>query len=296
MNPDILVFGSINIDHVYRVPDFVRPGETLSCLHYQRLPGGKGANQAVALARSGLPVSFAGACNKNDLWLSEILEKEQVDTRFLLQSEMPSGHALVQVNAAGENAIVIHPGANHGFSREQIDRILDAFPSKSLLVLQNEINDTPYLLQAARKRRFIISFNPAPADEHCASLPRLADIVFLNHSECLRLGGQDTLKASFERLCREAPETAFVLTLGERGARYRFREKDIFQAAFPVTSVDTTGAGDTFVAYFLHDWIQGQDPARALESACRAAALAVRKPGALKAIPFRHELQNKAFS
>ena len=160
----ILNFGSLIIDHVYQVPHFVRPGETLPATQYRVFAGGKGFNQTVAIARAGLPVSHAGAIGENGRWLLDLLTAEAVDIAGVVVTDVPTGHGIIQVTPQGENAILQYPGANRTITRAHIDRVLARFGRGDLLVLQNEINDIAYLLQRAHTRGVRVVMNPAPMD------------------------------------------------------------------------------------------------------------------------------------
>ncbi|MDP7395895.1 MAG: PfkB family carbohydrate kinase, partial [Lentisphaeria bacterium] len=189
----VLNFGSINIDHVYRVDHFVVPGETLPTDSYQRLPGGKGFNQTVALARAGAAVSHAGRIGTDGIWLRDYLEALNVDTTHLnVGEDIPTGHAVIQVGPTGENTILLHGGANHCIAEDDVDRILqDAARAGDALLLQNEISAMPHLISSAADRGLQIVLNPAPmtravrdyALEHVA-------VLILNQVECEQLTGR----------------------------------------------------------------------------------------------------------
>ena len=151
---NVLNFGSINIDHVYRVDHFVVPGETLPSDSYQRLPGGKGFNQTVALARAGAAVSHAGRIGTDGIWLRDYLDALNVNTTHLNVSEdIPTGHAVIQVNPTGENAILLHGGANRCIAENDVDRVLEeAARAGDALLLQNEISAMPHLISSAADR------------------------------------------------------------------------------------------------------------------------------------------------
>ena len=136
----IINFGSINIDHVYEVEHFVRPGETLRSESYRIFSGGKGANQSLALARAGAKVLHAGKIGKEGIWLMEGLAQSGVDTSLIRITDTPTGHALIQVNTEGENAIIIHGGANETVTEADIQRVLDLAQKGDCLLVQNEIN------------------------------------------------------------------------------------------------------------------------------------------------------------
>ncbi len=139
----ILNFGSLNIDHFYKVDHFARPGETLGCGDYQVFAGGKGNNQSVALGRAGAAVYHAGKLCDRDIWLKELLEESCVNTKFIELADHPSGHAIIQVDKKGQNSIVIFGGANRQITETHIERVLEEFSSGDHLLVQNEINDIP---------------------------------------------------------------------------------------------------------------------------------------------------------
>lgn len=167
----ILNFGSINIDHVYRVPHLVLPGETLSARSCTIKPGGKGANQSAAIAQAGGSVFHAGKIGEDGRWMVEMLNEFGVDTQFVRVGETATGHAIIQVDDNGENSIVIYGGGNQEITRDEIDATLDSVEAGTLLLLQNEINDVPYIMRAAADRGIAICINPAPMTEAVQGYP-----------------------------------------------------------------------------------------------------------------------------
>ncbi|NKB65570.1 MAG: ribokinase [Candidatus Latescibacteria bacterium] len=290
---NILNFGSLNIDHVYQVDHIVRPGETLPGSSYQVFAGGKGANQSTALARAGAPVYHAGQVGPDGAWLVEQLLEIGVDTRFTrLAEEEATGHAIIQVDAQGQNAIVLYPGANTCIDRAQIDRTLDYFSPGDLLLLQNEINDIPYLMRQAKECDLQICFNPAPFTPLVPGYPlELVDILVVNQTEGAGLAGMDEKGVVLDQLAQHYPTAELVLTLGAEGVQYRSQTESHRVAALPVAVADTTAAGDTFIGYFLAARAEEQDVPQALDLANRAAARCVMQPGAQASIPIRDEVE-----
>jgi len=287
----ILNFGSICIDHVYRVPHFVRPGETLPSTDYRVFAGGKGFNQTLALARAGASVSHAGAIGADGRWLLELLTAEAVDIADVRVSETPNGHAVIQVNEHGENAIVLYPGANRTITREHIDAVLARFGVGDVLLLQNEISHVDHLIRRGHERGMRIVMNPAPMDATVAAPPlELVDLLVVNEVEAADLTGAATPAALLDGLRRRMPGAAIVLTLGADGAIYDDADQRIHTPAWPVEVVDTTAAGDTFTGYLLAGLTLGLTVSQAMARAARAAALCVSRPGAADAIPHGHEL------
>ena len=180
----VLNFGSINVDHVYNVEHFVRPGETISCQKYRRFAGGKGLNQSIALALAGACVYHAGKVGVEDTWLKILMEDKGVNTRFVETINGPSGHAIIQVNTTGENSIVIVGGANQLMSESDVQRILADFGPDDWLLIQNEVNAVPQIIRSAKAKGLTIVFNPAPMNPQVLSYPlELVDILVVNETE-----------------------------------------------------------------------------------------------------------------
>jgi ribokinase len=262
----VLNFGSINIDHVYRV---------------------------VALARAGAPVWHAGKIGADGLWLKNQLGQVGVDTTFLEVVDGPTGHAIIQVIPSGENAIVLHGGANQHIELPHIAKTLSAFSSGDYLLVQNEISGVAEVIRHAAERGLKVAFNPAPLSATVRSYPLdLVDIFFLNQVEAEGLT-QETTPENIAAVMRRAfPKATTILTLGSKGACYFDAENRLDQSAEIVAPVDTTAAGDTFIGFLLAELSQGGDKQKALALACRAAAICVTRPGAADSIPWRSELES----
>ena len=275
----VLNFGSLNIDLVYRVREFVRPGETISASSFARFPGGKGLNQSIALARAGAKVFHAGAVGRDGGFLLELLRENGVDILAVeISDDAPSGHAVIQVADSGENAIVLYPGANHQITTELIDRALALTEPGDILLLQNEISAMVEIMRRAAERGLRIFFNPAPMTEAVGAYPlELADTLIVNETEWEALSGM------FPSL-----EANVLQTLGAKGAIYN---GSIFVPAERVDDVvDTTAAGDTFIGYFIAELIAGRDVESAMKTATRASAWCIRRAGAAPSIPRRSDL------
>ncbi|MSR82983.1 MAG: ribokinase [Candidatus Latescibacteria bacterium] len=287
----ILNFGSLNIDHVYQVEHIVRPGETLPSTSYQVFAGGKGANQSAALGQAGAKVFHAGRVGPEGHWLVDKLAGLGVDMRFTLGDEAPTGHALIQVDREGNNAIVLFAGCNTRISEAQIDQTLEEFVRGDILLLQNEINNLPQLMQQAKARGMMICFNPAPFTGEVPGYPlELVDILVVNEGEGSGLSGAQEPRAILEALVKRYPQVKIVLTLGEHGVLYSSPQECFHLPAEQVRAVDTTAAGDTFIGYFLAGLAAGVSARQAMERATRAAALCVTRAGAMDSIPGAAEL------
>lgn len=288
----ILNLGSLNIDHVYAVDHFVRPGETLAANHYKLFAGGKGLNQSIALARAGSKVFHLGNIGLEGKWLTDLLRHDSVDISCvkILENEA-TGHAIIQVDRSGENAILIHGGANSAVTDHQIRHALESFSPGDWLLTQNETSGVPEAFQLANLRGMKIACNPAPMSDAVLKYPlELVSLFIFNETEAEQLTGRREMESIRQVMSDRFPNAACVLTLGEKGAYYFDREQLHFEPAVPVQAVDTTGAGDTFTGYFLTEYINTIAPARALKIACRAAAICVTRPGAAGSIPLRKEL------
>ena len=217
----ILNFGSINIDYVYKVNHIARPGETISSTSFAVFAGGKGANQSVALAKAGADVYHAGKIGTDGQWVIDKLQGYGVGTDFIQSCDSASGHAIIQVDSDGRNAIVLYPGCNKMFTRREIDMTLGNFATDSILLLQNEINEVPYLIQEAHKRGMEVCLNPAPFDMAVRNYPLTeVDILIVNEIESMELAGVTKITEALEYLEKILPDTEIVITLGEKGATY----------------------------------------------------------------------------
>lgn len=288
----ILNYGSLNIDHVYRVNHIVVPGETLAAHQYERCLGGKGLNQSIALARSGLKVWHAGQIGPDGAELRAALERENIDTSLLHAVETPTGHALIQVDAEGQNSILLFGGANQCQQRANIDAALVAAEAGDVLLCQNEINEMEYLTRAAREKGMRIALNPSPMNEGITKeMIRRCEWIFVNETEAEALsGGSATPEEQMDVLCNMFPDVHIIMTLGSRGALTGKGKKRCQGKACQVKAVDTTAAGDTFTGYYLAEYLQSGDENAALAVAATASGLSVMRKGASPSIPRKEEV------
>lgn len=288
----VLNFGSLNIDHVYQVAHFVRPGETIASRNYGRFAGGKGLNQSIALANGGAEVYHGGKIGADGRFLIELLRQHGVDTTFIQVGEVPTGHAIIQVDDGGENAIVISGGANKCLETTEIARAINSFSTGDWLLLQNEVSELGELMIRGKQQGMRIALNPAPFTPELVSLPLdLVDLFIVNETEALALTGSDALQTAIPRFAEQYPAAALICTMGAQGACYQWQGIRHRVAAPTVKVLDTTGAGDTFIGFFLASLVQGQSVEQALTLATGAAALCVTRPGAASAIPAREEVE-----
>jgi len=287
----VLNFGSLNIDMVYQVERLVRAGETLAAADYRRFAGGKGFNQSIALARAGGCVSHAGRIGQDGQWLRDMLAAEGADVGAVeVSASASTGHAMIQVTPSGENAILIHGGANQTLDEAFVDRAFEHQENVDFILLQNETSAVPEILAAVGARRLPVAFNAAPMTAEVANLP-LGDlaILFVNETEAASLAGPGQPEAVIGRLAERYPETLCILTAGRQGAWAARGGETWHEPARQATAVDTTGAGDTFVGYFLAEYLASVSVEAALAVGNQAAALSVTRPGAADSIPRRSE-------
>jgi ribokinase len=292
----IINYGSLNIDMVYAVPHIVRPGETVSSVSFKMHAGGKGANQSVAIARAGGMVYHAGKVGWDGQWLAKKLAGYGVNTRFISTTKECTGHAVIQVDRKGENAIFLYAGTNHRITRREIDKVLCHFSPGDLLLLQNEINEIAYLIHAAHEKKMRICLNPAPVDHRIITYPlRKVSMFILNETEGVALSGKKKPESILNALSVKNPDSELILTLGKRGAIARAPDQPIIKvSSLRVKAVDTTAAGDTFIGYYLAGKAGGKSMGECLRQACAAAAMCVTRPGAMDSIPSLREACNFA--
>lgn len=288
----LLVFGSCNIDRVYRLDHIVAPGETERTCDYAVFPGGKGLNQAIAAAAASAEVRFAGAVGQDGALLTGTLASRGVDISLLQKTDGASGHAVIQVSGGGENAIFLYPGANETITDAYIDAVLTHFEAGDLLLLQNEINNLPYLVSRAKQRGLRILLNPSPCNERLREVDfACLDFLVLNEVEIRALGGDDDRATCLQNLAARYPHLQILLTLGADGCILFADGETLRQAAFETAVVDTTAAGDTFTGYFAAAMTRGETYRDALKTASAAAAIAVSRRGAAPSIPALAEVR-----
>ncbi|MDB6452746.1 ribokinase [Falsirhodobacter sp. 20TX0035] len=273
----IWTFGSINLDHVYRVPHFVAAGETLAAASYQVGLGGKGANQSVAAARAGAHVRHVGAVGRDGQGALDSLRGFGVDVSHVTVGDIPTGHAIINVDPKGENSIVVFDGANRALDTAHLAALGGARPGDTLL-LQNETSLQVEAARAFTGSRIIYSAAPFEAEAVRRILPHISLLV-------MNAGEAEALRAAMGSL----PQVEMVITRGADGADW-IGAKPLHVPAFPVTPVDTTGAGDCFTGTLAAALDRGLPPFQAMRRAAAAAALQVTRPGAAGAMPTAAEV------
>ncbi|MCL2821290.1 MAG: ribokinase [Oscillospiraceae bacterium] len=285
-------FGSLNIDNVYSVENFVSPGETITCLDLNRYCGGKGLNQSIALSRSGASVRHAGCIGANGAILKDMLKQNNVDVSMLLEIDGDSGHTVIQVDKTGQNNIIVYSGANRRLTKQYIDDVLDVALHGEILLLQNEINLGDYIVKTAKQKGMVIAFNPSPVDDFLLNdFPLdMVDIFIINEIEAAALTGITASERAASELLKRFPASKIALTLGENGAVYYDAADRYQQKSYVVPVVDTTAAGDTFTGYFLTGFSAGKPIPECLRTGCLAASLTVSSKGAATSIPMMSDV------
>ncbi len=283
----ILNFGSLNIDHVYNVKNFVKPGETIKSRSYTKKVGGKGLNQSIAMARAGEAVYHAGAVGEDGEFLISFLKNDKVNVKNIMSSEISTGHAIIQVDENGENCILLYGGANQNISEDFVEKVLSDFDENDWVVLQNETNITSVVIKKASEKGMNIVFNPSPITENITRFPlEKVDWFILNETEGEALSGEKQTDKIIVSLRSKYPESKFILTLGEKGSIFFDKNGMLTVPADKVEVVDTTAAGDTFTGYFVSQITKGTDVKTAMEIATKAAAKAITVLGAAESIPY----------
>lgn len=291
----ILNFGSLNLDYVYQVEHFVRPGETLSSISRAVKLGGKGLNQSIALARAGANVAHAGCIGQGGESLKAQLEKDGVDTSKLLCVDEMQGHTVIQVNPDGENCILLYGGSNQCVTEAQIADTFAGCSAGDWLVLQNEVNNLPAIVDAAYEKGMVIALNPSPYDAKLEAVDfgKLSWLL-VNEVEAGQISGSDDPEAAWTWLHGRYPRLNVLITLGSAGSvAYRCKDggvETVRQEAFRVKAVDTTAAGDTYTGYFIAGLMAGEPLADCMRRASKASSISVTRPGAADSIPRQCEV------
>lgn len=279
--------GSINVDLFYRVPHFPRPGETLPATSHEIGLGGKGANQSVAVAKAGSRVHHIGMIGEDNDWVRGRLVGYGIDVSHIGTCKAPTGHAIINVDDSGENAIVTFAGANYSQSFEAIEGALSQAEPGDIFMLQNEVSFKPEAARLAQEKGLFVVYSAAPFKPEVVGemLPHV-DLLVLNEIEAGQLAEALGLSVA------EIPVPHLVITRGVRGATWRDQKTGVETKvpAFEVDPVDTTGAGDCFIGYTVAGLDQGLAREDALRLGTAAAALKVTRPGTADAIPDRAEV------
>ena len=296
----IVVIGSSNTDMVVRSEHLPRPGETVLGGGFMMVGGGKGANQAVAVAKMGHPVIFAAAVGK-DIFGEEAVERYQhlgIDTSYIVHKETPSGVALIMVDTAAQNTISVALGANNELSLDDVMPALDTVEEGDIVLLQLEIPmatvEACVSVAAAKGAKVIL--NPAPAAKVSEAVLSKLYLITPNQTEAEILTGvevkdENTARLAAAELC-SAGVRKVVVTMGEKGALLYEGGKSEIIEAYKVDAVDTTAAGDVYNGALCAALAEGMSLRESLRFATRASAISVTRVGAQPSVPSREEVDN----
>ena len=292
--PKIIVVGSLNVDHVFRVEKIPAPGETLTARSGFTCFGGKGANQALAASRAGGAVTMIGCVGPDDFGnrYTEHLSRESIVTSGIVTGNSPTGSAFICVDDRGENCIVVNPGSNHELSPQHIDSKADLIRASDILLLQLEC-PLPVVRRAAEIARAAgvkVVLNPSPWNEELRGARFPVDVIVVNEHEAAALTGRslDTLMAAPEAALREAQCELLIVTRGGEETLSIHQSGEVVRVKpLPVTPVDTVGAGDSFTGALAVALGEGRSVFDRLDFANAAGALATLVPGAQPAMPTR---------
>lgn len=287
----VLCFGSANLDHVYKVDHFTVPGETQGCLEYNIKCGGKGVNQAIAMAFAGNDTYFAGIIGSDGGLLKDALVDKGVHIDYMKISNKPTGHAIIEVDQSGQNHILLYGGTNKEIDFEYIDEVLSHFSKGDIVVLQNEINNVPYIIERCYEKEMKIFFNAAPYDIAVKNSP-IEKVTWLvvNETEGAALSNEEDYEKIIQTLKQKYPHTHILFTMGKEGSRVLTDKEDIKVEALKVNAVDTTGAGDTYIGYFVRGIVEEMPLLETAQMATKASAIAVTRFGAVDSIPNYEEV------
>lgn len=295
----LVVLGSVNADHVLQVPTFPRPGETLHGRNYQVIPGGKGANQAVAAARLKADIGFI-ACVGDDAFGIESCERFKLDGMDIrgvkVQADCPTGIAMIQVSDRGENSICLSAEANDRLTAEAIEDDLASIRAASYLLMQLEtpIDGIIKAAQVAKQAKTNVVLNPAPARELPSSLLSCVDVITPNETEAQVLTGitvtDDASAQQAATVLHQQGIEIVIITLGAKGVWLSENGRGQLISGFRVSATDTTAAGDTFNGAFVTGLLENMPLESAIKFAHAAAAISVTRFGAQTSIPTRQEV------
>lgn len=288
----ILVFGSANIDYSMRMDHIVVPGETQPCVSLVKSAGGKGANQAYAIAQAGAKLYFAGKVGKDGKFILDKLSSAGVDVGYVLDAPNGTGSAFIQVDRNGQNSIVVYGGGNLEIDKNDVDSVLSNFSEGDVLVLNGEIGQLEYIFDSACSKGMKVFINPSPINDSVKRLDlRKAAVLFFNEIEGAFFAGHS---APFDQILDELmikyPGSEIVLTVGSEGAFHGCNGNVLFVPAIKTDVIDTTGAGDTFMGFFIAKRCEGASVKECMEIASKAASIVVSRAGAMNSIPSISEL------
>ncbi len=298
----VVIIGSLNIDIVAQVNRIPSPGETISCDAADEFFGGKGANQAFAVAKAGVDVAIVGKVgnDENGHKVVENLKSVGVDTRYIFKSDdYHTGFAFISVDEHAENAIVVVKGANQHLTTQDIDHAMHIIEESDIVLIQQEIpkETIEYVITNAHQLGKMIILNPAPVKEISSEVISKVDLLTPNRTELGALlnknigHSEDEIISVLDQINHDTYND-IIVTLGSEGVIYCSKGDYRKYKSYKVTPVDTTGAGDCFNGYLAASIAKGLDVSEAIDQAQKAAAISITKLGAQSSTPSSAEISN----
>lgn len=296
----ICVIGSLNMDLVVNVDEMPKKGQTLIGSAFKEVPGGKGANQAVAMARLGADIRMIGKVGKDSFGETLInqLKNDKVNTKYIHREDCASGVAMITVDKNAENSIVVAPGANFKVLEKDIDKCIEAIDESDIVVLQLEtpINTIKYALQKSKELGKYTILNPAPAVKLEDSIIENVDLLTPNETELEILSGvkienEDDIKKAADVLIEKGVKE-LIVTLGSKGSLYINKDNTKLKKSYKVEAIDTTAAGDSYTGALAVAFAQDKNIDEAMDFASKVGALAVTKEGAQSSLPTMEDVNN----
>lgn len=297
---NICVIGSLNMDLVVNVEKMPKAGQTLLGSNFKEVPGGKGANQAVAMARLNGNVTMIGKVGNYSFGetLVNSLKKDNVNTDYIQVEEGPSGVALITVDKNAQNSIVVAPGANYKLTKEDIDKNIDAIKNSDIVVVQLEtpLETIKYALKKAKELGKYTILNPAPAVVLEDEIIENVDLLTPNETELeiisqKSISNEDDINECAQIMINKGVKE-LIVTLGSKGSLYINKETSMFKKAYKVEAIDTTAAGDSYTGALAVAIASGKDMEYAMDFASKVGALSVMKEGAQSSLPTLTEVEN----
>jgi ribokinase len=298
--PRIVVVGSLNMDIVVNVEELPNEGETLLGTKMSEIPGGKGANQAVAIGKLQQPACMIGKVGTDHYGtrLLASLRENHIETAYIQNAKQSTGIAVITVDSKGKNHIIVVPGANFALTPEDIWQQREAIEKSEIVILQLEIplETVVYTLQLAKQLGKTTILNPAPAKMLTEDVLKHVDILIPNEHELSKLTGielqdESDLRKATEYLIDKGVK-ALIVTLGEKGCCYVEKDTMKMYPAFQVEAKDTTAAGDSFIGGFVASYVEYKNIDLAIEQAQKVAAITVTREGAQTSLPTLEEVNN----
>lgn len=297
---NICVIGSLNMDLVVNVDTMPKPGQTIIGSNFKEVPGGKGANQAVAMTRLNGNVSMIGKVGEDGFGQTLInsLKNDKVDTTYIQTSKGATGVALITVDKNAQNSIVVSPGANFEVKEDDIDNNIEAIKNSDIVVLQLEtpLNTIKYALNKAKELNKYTILNPAPAVKLDDEIIKNVDLLTPNETELeilseMKIENEDDISKATNKMIEKGVKE-LIVTLGSKGSLYINKEKSFFKSAYKVDAIDTTAAGDSFTGALAVALSNNKSIDEAMDFASKVGALSVMKEGAQSSLPTLKDVES----